>query len=56
MSVTHDPIATEVGRQFLGTTIKDTRKQVQLSFDAIISRAKAGLEKTKAELDKKVKR
>jgi hypothetical protein len=56
MSVTHDLVATDEGKQFIETTIKDTQKQIQLSFDAIISRAKAELEKTKAELDKKVKK
>jgi hypothetical protein len=56
MNVTHDLVATEEGKQFIQTTIKDTQKQIQLSFDAITSRAKAELEKTKAELDKKVKR
>ena len=52
MSVTHDLVATEEGKRFIETTIKDTQKQIQLSFDAIISRAKAELEKTKAGLDK----
>jgi hypothetical protein len=53
MSVTHDLVATEEGKQFIETTIKDTQKQLQLSFDAILSRAKAELDKTKDELDKK---
>jgi hypothetical protein len=53
MNVTHDLVATKEGKQFIETTIKDTQKQIQLSFDAIISRAKAELEKTKAEMDKK---
>jgi hypothetical protein len=52
MNVTHDLVATEEGKQFIDTTIRDTRKQIQLSFDAIISRAKIELEKTKAELDR----
>jgi ElaB/YqjD/DUF883 family membrane-anchored ribosome-binding protein len=56
MSVTHDLVATEEGKQFMEKTMKDTQKQIQQSFDAIISRAKAELDKTKAELDKKVKR
>jgi chromosome segregation ATPase len=61
MSVTHDLVATEEGKQFIETTIKETQKQIELSFNAIISRAKAeldktkaGLDKTKTELDKKV--
>jgi uncharacterized coiled-coil protein SlyX len=51
MSVTHDLVATEEGKKFIETAIKDTQKQIQLSFDAIIGRAKAELDKTKAELD-----
>ncbi len=49
MRVTHDLVTTDEGKQYIETTIKDTQKQIQQSFDAIISRAKA-------ELDKKVKR
>lgn len=56
MRVTHDLVATEEGKQYIETTIQDTRNQIQLSFDAIISRAKAELDKTKAELDKKMKK
>ena len=59
--VTHDLVATPEGKAFIETTIKDTQKHFQVSFDALISRAKAELEKTKieiektkAELDKKV--
>jgi hypothetical protein len=53
MTVTHDLVTTEEGKQYIETTIKDAQKQIQQSFDAIISRAKAELEKTKADLDKK---
>jgi ElaB/YqjD/DUF883 family membrane-anchored ribosome-binding protein len=56
MSVTHDLVTTDEGKQFIEKTMKDTQKQIQQSFDAIISRAKAELDKTKAGLDKKVKR
>jgi hypothetical protein len=56
MSVSHDLVATDEGKQFIEKTMKDTQKQIQQSFDAIISRAKAELEKTKAGLDKKVKK
>jgi len=56
MSVTHDLVTTDEGKQFIEKTMKDTQKQIQQSFDAIISRAKTELDKTKAELDKKVKR
>lgn len=53
MNVTHDLVATEEGKQFIEKTFRDTEKQVQKSFDAIISRVKDELEKTKAELEKK---
>jgi hypothetical protein len=53
MSVTHDLVTTDEGKQFIEKTLKDTQKQIQQSFDAIISRAKAELDKTKAGLDKK---
>jgi hypothetical protein len=49
MSVTRDLVATDEGKQYVEKTIKDTQVQIQQSFDAIISRAKA-------ELDKKGKR
>jgi len=47
MGVTHDLVATEEGKQYIEKTIKDAQVQVQQSFDAIISRAKAELEKVK---------
>lgn len=56
MSVTHDLITTEEGKQFIETTLKDTRKQIQISFDAMISRAKTELGKIKADLDKNGKK
>lgn len=56
MKVTHDLVATDEGKRYIETTIQDTQKQIQLSFDAIISRAKLELEKTKAEMDKKQKK
>ena len=56
MNVTRDLVTTDEGKQYIETTIKNTQKQIQQSFNEIISRAKADLEKTKAELDKKVKR
>jgi ElaB/YqjD/DUF883 family membrane-anchored ribosome-binding protein len=49
MSVTHDLVTTEEGKQYIETTLKNTQKQIQQSLDAIISRAKT-------ELDKNVKR
>ena len=56
MSVTHDLVTTDEGKQFIEKTLKDTQKQIQESFDTVISRARAELDKTKAGLDKKVKR
>jgi len=56
MSVTRDLVTTDEGKQFIEKTMKDTQNQIQVSFDAIISRARAELDKTKAGLDKKVKR
>ncbi len=52
MTVTHGLVATPEGKQFIETTIKDTQKHIELSFNAIISRAKAELDKTKTGLDK----
>src|SRR5512137_457690 len=52
MNVTHDLVATEEGKQFIEATIKDTQKQIQLSINAILIRAKAELEKTRSGLDK----
>ncbi|MCK9590983.1 MAG: hypothetical protein M0Q91_03080 [Methanoregula sp.] len=49
MGVTHDLVTTDEGKQYIEKTIKDAQVQIQQSFDAIINRAKA-------ELDKKVKR
>jgi hypothetical protein len=56
MRVTHDLVATDEGKQFIETTMKDTRKQVQTSFDAMIGRAKAELEKIKADLNTNLKK
>jgi len=56
MTVTHDLLATDEGKQYIEKTIKDTQAQIQQSFDTMISRVKNELDKTKAELDKKVKR
>jgi hypothetical protein len=47
MGVTHDLVATEEGKQYIEKTLKDAQVQIQQSFDAIISRAKAELEKVK---------
>ena len=47
MGVTHDLVATEEGKQYIEKTIRDAQGQIQQSFDEIISRAKAELEKMK---------
>lgn len=49
MNVTRDLITTDEGKQYIEKTIQDTQKDLQRSFDEIISRIKA-------ELDKSVKR
>jgi chromosome segregation ATPase len=51
MNVTHDLVTTEEGKQFIETTIKETQKQIQMSFNAILNRAKSELDKTKVGLD-----
>lgn len=62
MSVTHDLVSTDEGKQYIEKTLKDTQAQIQQSLDTFVSRAKteldkakAELEKTKADLDKKIK-
>ena len=45
MNVTHDLITTNEGKQFIEKTLQDTQKDLQQSFDEIISRIKAGLDK-----------
>jgi hypothetical protein len=45
MKVTHDLVTTEEGKQFVDKTIKDTQMQIQKTFDEIISRVKAELDK-----------
>ena len=45
MNVTRDLVTTDEGKQYIEKTMKDTQKQIQQSFDAIISRARAELDK-----------
>ncbi len=45
MNVTRDLLTTDEGKQYLEKTIQDTQKDLQRSFDDIISRIKAGLDK-----------
>lgn len=49
MNVTRDLITTPEGKQFIEKTIQATQKDLQRSFDEIISRIKT-------EMDKNVKR
>ncbi len=63
MVVTHDLITSDDGRQYIEKSIREAEKQIQLSLDGIVSRAKAEVERTKiemgkraAELEKKMKR
>lgn len=51
---THDLVATEEGKKHIEKTVKDTTVHVQKSFDEILIRAKAEMEKAKAEVDKAV--
>lgn len=44
-TVTHDLVTTEEGKKHIGKTIKDTTNQVQKSFDEILARAKAEMDK-----------
>jgi hypothetical protein len=53
MNVTRDLVTTDEGKRYIEKTLQDTQKQLQLSFDSILSRAKAELVKTKAGLDRK---
>jgi heme oxygenase len=45
MNVTRDLITTGEGKQYIEKTVQDTQKDLQRSFDEIISRIKAGLDK-----------
>jgi hypothetical protein len=45
MGVARDLVATPEGKQYIEKTLKETQAQIQQSFDAVISRAKAELEK-----------
>jgi hypothetical protein len=50
--VTHDLVATEEGKKHIENTVKETTAKVQKSFDDILARAKAEVEKAKAEMNK----
>ncbi len=47
---THDLLATEEGKKHIEKTVKETTDQVQKSFDDMLSRAKAEMEKAKADI------
>lgn len=44
-TATHDLVTTEEGKNHIGKTAKDTTTQVRKSFDAILIRAKVGMDK-----------
>jgi hypothetical protein len=47
ISVTHDLVTTEEGKQYIEKTMKETHRHVQKSFDDILSRVKTELDKAK---------
>jgi len=50
--VTHDLVATEEGKKHIENTVKETRVKIQKTFDDILARAKAEVDKAKAEMNK----
>jgi len=50
--VTHDLVATEEGKKHIENTVKETTVQVRKSFDDILARAKAEVDKAKADVEK----
>jgi hypothetical protein len=50
--VTHDLVATQEGKKYIENTVKETTVQVQKSFDDILARAKAEMDKAKADVSK----
>ena len=42
---THDLVATEEGKKHIEKTVKETTAQIEKSFDDILSKAKAEMEK-----------
>jgi len=49
---TRDLVGTEEGRKHIEKSVKDTTAHVQKSFDDILSRAKAEVDKAAAEMEK----
>lgn len=49
MTVTRDLVTTDEGKQFIDKTIQDTQVQIRQTFEDMVSRIRA-------ELDKKIKR
>ncbi|MDD5142885.1 hypothetical protein [Methanoregula sp.] len=47
---THDLLATEEGKKHIEKTVKETTDQVQKSFDDILSKARAEMDKAKADI------
>jgi len=50
--VTHELVATEEGKKHIENTVKETTATVRKSFDEILARAKAEVEKARAEMNK----
>jgi len=50
--VTHDLVATEEGKKHIEKTVNETTMQVRKSFDDILARAKAEVDKAKADVEK----
>lgn len=50
--VTHDLVATEEGKKHIEKTVNETTVQVRKSFDDILARARAEVDKAKADVEK----
>ena len=51
---THDLVTTEEGKKHIEKTVKETTAHVQKAFEEIFARARAEMDKAKAEVDKTV--
>jgi len=50
--VTRDLVATDEGRKHIENAVKETTDNVRKSFDDILARAKAEVDKAKADMEK----
>lgn len=53
---TRDLVTTEEGKKHIENAVKETTTQVQKSFDDILSKAKAEMEKAKADVKAEVEK